>query len=217
MPNVATGRRRVESMYASFARDLHLVGYLSHRGADDRRVGVVIEEPQHAEEPRRPADLPLGVEAGGHRVGDGVRPAEPPDERHAGAEEQHDQHDLRVECALADRGDEPVQRLRHAVARREDHAAGPDPQEQQRRIGFRVTIARTIARSGGTREMAPNVSAPVMRLPPERSGTDDGDERPSTDDRNPRRTRSGASTRVFVGFVGPIRRFRVLVGRTMVQ
>src|SRR6056297_2642163 len=34
------------------------------------------------------------------------------------------------------------------------------------RSGFRVTIARTIARSGGTRETAPNVSAAVMRLPP---------------------------------------------------
>jgi len=215
MPNVATGAAVESIMYASFSREICTSSDISHRGADDRRVGVVIEEPQHAEEPRRPADLPLGVEAGGHRVGDGVRPAEPPDERHAGAEEQHDQHDLRVECALADRGDEPVQRLRHAVARREDHAAGPDPQEQ-RGIGFRVTIARTIARSGGTREMAPNVSAPVMRLP--RAIRDGRRRRAALDGRSqpsPHAFR-GVDTS-FVGFVGPIRRFRVLVGRTMVQ
>jgi len=57
------------------------------------------------------------------------------------------------------------------------------------RIGFRVTIARTIARSGGTREMAPNVSAPVMRLPPSDPGR-------TTETSGPRRTIATLAARV---------------------
>jgi len=155
------------------------------------------------------------VEAGGHRVGDGVRPAEPPDERHAGAEEQHDQHDLRVECLS------PIEETSQSSV-----CATPwlvvkitPPDQIPKNSEGSVSASRS-------RERSPEAAEPgrwrrTSRLPScayPRAIRDGRRRRAALDGRSqpsPHAFR-GVDTS-FVGFVGPIRRFRVLVGRTMVQ
>ena len=134
------------------AADAKAIGDRTHRGTDQERVGVVIEEHEQSEEPGRELSAAAARCIGAHPRSEALGATALRHQAEHPAEQQAEDQDRRV-SAIGDRVDdvrvEQAGERSHERQVRNQKRAEPDPEDQRHQHVTETATRGAIARSGG--------------------------------------------------------------------